>query len=632
MSRRLGVILGFFFIHMVILSGCGSKLPDIENHVFEEAFKDDAKVFRTLYSSEVQDLHYLRTISAVDTAITANIVDALVDYDSKGNIIPGLAKSWESNDDATEWTFHLRNGIKWVDCEGEYYADVVADDFVTAAEYVNNAANGCDCQYMYSTGSVVLNAQEYYDYTSYLISPDSFSEAPKKVEASELGVIALDSKTLVYKLERPCTFFPSVLSYTSYLPICRKYLNEVGSMFARSNKNLLYNGAYILEYYQPHEKQILVKNPYYWDSDHVYIDRIENYYDTESVSIAPEQYMEGNIDKAVVSPDKLDEYMENPQIMDEIHHSRPDVSFTYFYAFNFAPNFDSKYQPENWSKAVVNSYFRKAIMASINKSEIMKIYEPYNPESLVNNTFTPQGVLSINEIDYTSMGGLEAIKERDSYNPILAKKYAKVARQDLSSEGVIFPVKVLMPYNPNVKGWQEEAYLIEKQIESTLGKDFIDINVEVGGDTGYLIGARRSGKYAFMKCRWGADYEDPQTWTEPFMDDGEYMFWHLTDNSNIMKIREEWNARIDEASRITSDIEKRMETFAQAEELILKNTIVIPLSIMNGEGYVMSKLNDFEGEYAPYGMANQRYKNYKLHEDSMNIEEYEAEYKKWLEH
>ncbi|WP_408071876.1 peptide ABC transporter substrate-binding protein [Butyrivibrio sp. JL13D10] len=615
-----------------ILGGCGGKLPDLENHILENAYREDASVFRTLYSSEVYELNYLKTISAIDTAISTNVIDSLVDYDSKGNILPGLASSWESNEDATKWTFHLRDDITWVTYKGEYYADVIADDFVAAAEYVNDAANDSDCQYMYTTGSVVKNAGKYYEYTKYLFAPDTYENPPKEVVPSDIGVKALDNKTLVYELEQPCTFFPSVLTYTSYLPICRKYLNEVGSMFARNNKNLLYNGAYVLSYFQPLEKQILVKNPSYWDAGNVYIDRVENYYDTEAGTIGPERYMEGSIDKAVIRPDKLEHYLGNPEMKDEIHRSRPDYSFSYFYAFNFKSNFDSRYEPENWEKAVVNENFRKAILCAINKTNIAKIYEPYEPESLVNNTFTPSGAIVVNGKDYIDLEPLKKYKDANTYSILKAVNYRNEARKELEKAGVTFPIKMLMPYNPFLEGWEDEARYIKNKLEATLGEDFIDVIVEQGGDTGYLIPARRSGMYAFMKCRWGADYDDPSTWTKPFTDEGAYMFWHLCSDENVKKIHDEWQAKIQEASNITSDIEKRMETYAEAESIILEHAIVIPMSIMNGDGYVMSKINEFEGEYSAYGIASQRYKFCRIYEDSMNMEEFEKEFNKWKEY
>ena len=621
----------FFSMIMLSLSltGCSNALPDLENHTLGEYLGPEAITFRTLYSSEVSDLNYLRTISTIDTAICSNTIDALVDYDTYGNICPGLAESWESNDDMTEWTFHLRDDAVWVDYEGNFYADVTADDFVCSCEYINNYSNGSDSQYMYSTGSVVKNAQEYYEYTTYLLTHSSSDDVIPAVDPSDLGVKAIDEKTLVYELSKPCPFFPSVLSYTSYLPICRKYLEEVGSMFGKDNKHVLYNGAYILYYFMPLEKQILIKNPTYYDADNVYIERIENRFDKDAGSISVERYMENAIDKAVINPQKLKDYLNDPELAESIHPTRPDLSFSYFYAFNFNPQFDEIYEPDNWAKAVVNENFRKAIISSMDKNRIVSIYEPYHPEELINYTFTPAEAISQSGKDYTSYSDLEKYSNYDTYSVSRARMYAEMAQPELEKNGVTFPIKIFMPYNPLIDGWSEEASMVEKMIEDSLGSDFVDVITAVGGDTGYLLPARRSGKYAFMKCRWGADYEDPQTWTEPFTDDGEYMFWHMCDDEDVQSVRKRWLRIVEEASNTTNDIDKRMELFAKAESLILDHSIILPISIMSSEGYVMSKISEFEREYASYGMAIQRYKYCRLHDTSMNMDEFEKEYKKW---
>ena len=81
-------------------------------------------VYRSLYSSEVDTLNYLTTSTSKNTAITYNVVDCLVEYDSYGNVEPALALSWEPNEDATVWTFQLRQGVKWVDKDGQEVAEV----------------------------------------------------------------------------------------------------------------------------------------------------------------------------------------------------------------------------------------------------------------------------------------------------------------------------------------------------------------------------------------------------------------------------------------------------------------------------------------------------------------------------
>ena len=131
-------------------------------------------------------MNYLVSYSAVDTALSANLIDALVDYDPYGNILPGLAESWESNEDMTEWTFHIRKGAGWYDWQGKFYAPVTADDWVASAQYVNDAANDSEIQYMYATGSVVVKAQDHFEYTDYQLHPEAYDITPRKIEASVL--------------------------------------------------------------------------------------------------------------------------------------------------------------------------------------------------------------------------------------------------------------------------------------------------------------------------------------------------------------------------------------------------------------------------------------------------------------
>lgn len=613
-----------------LLAGCSTSgnFPSLENGNLAVS-DEDTVVFRTLYSSEVQDLNYLVSSSSVDTAVSANIVDALVDYDTYGNILPGLAERWSSNDDLTEWTFQIRKGAKWYDFQGNEYADVTADDWVAAAEYVNDAANGSDIQYMYSTGSVVKNAQAYYDYTSYQIDPDSFDEAPAEVAPEDIGVYAKDDYTLVYSLEQPCPFFPSVLSYTTYLPVCRKYLEETGEMFAKSNESLLYNGAYILTNFEPLEKHIFTKNPYYWDKDNVHIDIVENRYDPDAADVGPALYQSDRVDRAVISPDELDEWMENENAAEQIHKTRPDNSFSYFYTFNFEPQFDEEFEPDNWAKAVVNENFRKAMFAGLDRLKALSVYEPDSPEILICNTVTPPDSASANGMDFTEYAPLADITAGDSFDEWQALAYRDRARGELAAAGVTFPIKVLMPYNPATIGLKQESEIVEEQLENLLGKDFIDIIVEKGPETGFLLSVRQSGKYAFMKCRWGADYADPQTWTEPFADDGEYMFWHTCEDARVRKVHDAWQETIGEASAIYDDESARYTKFAEAERLLIDHAIIIPFSIMSGDGYIFSKIDQFEGEYAPYGIANQRYKLFHLNDASMSMEEFDAAYEKW---
>ena len=98
-------------------------------------------VYRTLYAAEVTTLNYLITGQTNELSIAANIVDGLVEYDSYGNVEPALALSWEQNEDATVWTFKIREGVMWVDKDGNEVAPVTAHDWVSSVYYACDANN-----------------------------------------------------------------------------------------------------------------------------------------------------------------------------------------------------------------------------------------------------------------------------------------------------------------------------------------------------------------------------------------------------------------------------------------------------------------------------------------------------------
>lgn len=638
--KKTGRILAGLLTGVMALSlaACGSSSSGSSDSGSGE--NGEKTTFRSLYSGEVQTLNYLTTSTTNDYAISANIIDCLVDYDQYGNITPGLAESWESNDDMTEWTFHIRKGVKWVDNNGKEMADVTANDWVAAARYVNDAAHESDNQYMYDTGAVVHNAQAYYDYTAYMLASENGTkdtdadgeklEPVDPVNAEDIGVEAPDDYTLVYKLDAPCSFFTSIVSYTSYMPVSQACLDEYGDSFGLDNESLWYNGAFVLSTYEPQEKHVLTKNASYWDKDHVYLDEVVSTYNADASSVEANMYKNGEIDYASISADLLDSWLKDDAVKDEVHGSRPNNSFSYFFCFNFDPQFDAEYEPENWKLAVNNENFRKAMMASMDRVKALTVSEPYNPESLLNNTVTPANFAAAAGKDYTQYDALKDITNGDSFDAAKAVEYRDKAKEELEKEGCTFPVKVLMPYNPSVTNWDKECQVLEQQMESVLGTDFIDIIVQAGPETGFLSAVRRSGAYAFMKCNWGADYADPQTWSEPFTEGNNYNFWDISEDEGTQAIYQEWTDKVTEAEAICTDDEARYNTFAEAEKLLIDHAIIVPFEISNG-GYTASKVNPLEGEFAPYGVALQRYKFQHLGEKSMSMDEFNAALAEWEE-
>lgn len=611
------------------------------------------ETYTRLYGSEVTTLNYLFTGNTNDLQMSANSVDCLVEYDSYGVMIPSLATSWEPNADNTVWTFHIRPDVKWVDADGKEVATVTAHDWVSTAAYVLEAKNAAANEYMYD--DIVKNATEYYEYTAYLLESDGGKnttdadgepiDVVAPVDFASVGVKAIDDLTLEFTMTQPIPYFPSVLSYSSYMPVYGPFLTEMGDNFGVDHRSILYNGAFLMSEFIPQDHRTLVKNPTYWDKDNVFIEQMNFLYNTSELTLAPESFIRGEASWAQIGSSILKAWLDDPAKKDLVSNSRANAAYSYFYAFNFEPRFDAAYAPDNWTIAVNNENFRQSLMHGLDRVNAKMVEEPYNPESLLNNTITPPNFALAGGMDYVNYEPLKAITEGDSFDEALALDYKAKAIPELTAAGATLPVTILMPYNPTTAGWDKECQVLESQMEALLGTDYINIEVTAGPSTGFLGEVRRAGKFAMMKCNWGADYADPQTWTDAFKASGSiknnsYNFMYTVEDTVMagtaatsktpltQALVTEYAALVNAAKAITNDDAARYTAFAAAEAFLIEHAIVVPYSV-SSDGYVATRLNVFEAQYAPYGLALQRFKYQHVYDKAITMAEFDAAYAKW---
>lgn len=593
----------------------------------------EGQAYRVLYSGEVSSLNYLTTATTAEFAVAANVIDTLVEYDNLGQVKPSLAESWEVSEDGLKWTFKLREGAKWIDGNAEIVADVTAQDFVDAAKYLLDAQNASSTANIFY--SVVEGAKAYYDGTA---TPKEGEEAAPPQEWETVGVKALDDYTLEYTLINPVPYFLSMTTYVCFMPVYGPFLAEKGEGFglATGNDTLLFNGAYYISEFKPQESRVYTKNPTNWDIENVLIDQVQMTYNKEAGTISSDMYRRGEIDAASIDNQTAREWLQDPELADLIRPVRQTGFYTCFYAYNFKPEFDEIYEPENWTIAVNNKNFRKALFHGFDRVKVTLVSEPDNPESIMHYTVTPPNFVDYNGQDYVKMGDLAPWTElgTDAFNEEMAKEYAAKAKEELTEAGATFPVKVLIRYHPSYSVWAEQVQVAEQQMEELLGEDFIDLIIEAGPSQAFLTEVRRSGKYAILDCNWGPDYADPETYTDPFRRGGNYNFpEYITEvdeeGNNLYDVYEQLVA---DAIAITDDIEARYLAFAKAEAYFIDNAFVMPLGYSYlGGGYTASRLNPFEGQYAPFGISIDRYKGQQLLEKPLNTDQYFDEQDKWEE-
>ncbi|MEG0439631.1 MAG: peptide ABC transporter substrate-binding protein, partial [Solibacillus sp.] len=356
--RKYLLFLTCMFV--LVLAACSDKT---DSSTAGDSNKDSKPVeYKTVYSGEIKTLNYLKTSETNEFAVAANLVDGLIEYDEYGIVKPSLAESWESNADATVWTFKLREGVKWMTHDGKEYADVVAQDFVDGLNYVLDAKNESSTSWI---ATVVKNG-------------DAFNTGAI-TDFSQVGVKALDDYTLEYTLEGSTPYFLSMLNYVCFFPVNGAFLAEKGEGFGTTRENFLYNGGYILDKFEPQNERVLVKNETYWDKDQIKIDRIRYKYNKEAATVAPELFLRGEIDATSVPTSILDQWL-NDEDKKNLVRQNTNNFYTYFYALNFNPQYDAQFEPENWKVAVNNKDFRKSIYHALDRVSAMLTNEPYNPK------------------------------------------------------------------------------------------------------------------------------------------------------------------------------------------------------------------------------------------------------------
>ena len=653
MKKKCLALLLTAAMTVTALSGCGNSSSTGEtteasnsNGVGSNGEEASGEaVYKVLYSGEISTLNYLITSNANEQSIGANVIDTLVEYNSDGEIQPSLATDWSYDEESLTWTFHIREGQKWVDNNGNEVADLTAQDFVDAMKYVLTPENGSST----SSGlfGLIANAEEYYNGLA-------GEEGYAPIDFEEVGVKAVDANTLQYTLAGECPYFLSTLTYMYFMPVYGPQLEEQGSNFATSADTMYYCGAFYISSYEPQVQMVMNKNQSNWDAEHVYIDKIQKTYNAESSTIGAEMAKRGEIDYTTLGADVVDAWLSDPETENMVSMNRPKVDYAYFYCFNFnvkklnedfyrdgmeGYSIADEYEPWNWEIAVNNENFRQSIMHAVNRYSTVYVTtgDHADPDDYIQNTITPQGfaIDTENGKDYTEEAAFTDILSKDFYDDAAAVEYKEKAMEELSAQGVTFPVKMLVKYNPSTTNWEDQCIVLEQQLESVLGSDSIDVIVEAGPSENFLTDVRRSSDYMFLLCNWGADYADPETWTDPFYqsqnDDGTYnrgmryayLAYAITDNTDSADTVKEYFSLVEKAKAITNDIPARYTAFAEAEAYLIDHALAIPYGVTVSD-FVVSHLNPWEGQYAPFGVSLQRYKGQHLLDHALSMDEFNA--------
>ena len=484
--------------------------------------------------------------------VIADYTDGLMQMDADGAAVPACAESYEVSEDGTTYTFHIREDAVWSNGD-----PVTANDFVFAWQRAVDPANASEYSYMLSDIGQIVNAAE-------IIAGEK--------DVSELGVTAVDDKTLEVQLNVPVSYFLSLMYFPTYYPVNQAFFESCGDTFATSPETTLSNGAFVLTSYEPAATAFeLVKNEDYYDADKVQLAGL-NYQVIQDSQQALMSYQNGDLDTTLLNGEQVDQVKDDPEF----------TSVGAGYLWYISPNI--KEVPElanlNLRLAMTFALDRDSICNDVLKDGCAPTYTAVPPEFAAG----PDG--SDFSADQTMFADVCA------YDPDKALEYYEAAKTELGQDTFTFDMVVDADDAP-----QKVAQVVKEQLETTLPGMTINLTIEPKKQR---VEDMQNGNFQLALTRWGPDYADPMT----------YLGMWVTDNSNNYGFwsNADYDAIIAECTTgdLCTDPEGRWSALYDAEKIVMDEAVIFPLYTQCNAEMVSSAVSGIE--FHPVAL-NRVYKN-----------------------
>lgn len=462
-----------------------------------------------------------------ENRIDGDIFEGLVTEDPKDNPIPGQAASWTISPDQKVYTFKLRDGIKWSDGQ-----PVTAEDFVFAFQRLMDPKTAAQ-----------------YAYLQYTIKNAEKINKGEIKDPTQLGVKAIDDKTLEITLENPTPYFLNALMHYTAYPLPKHVVEAKGDAWVKI-ENIVTNGPYKPVEWVPGSHVSNVKNDQYYDAKDVKIDKV-NFYTLEDQAAALKRYRAGEFDILTSFP--ADQYDWIQKNLPGQAHVVPFLG-TYYYVLNATkPPFNDKRVRQALSMAVN----REVIGPKILGTGELPMY-----------SWVPPGTANYGEPAYVSWKD-EPYKQKVEE----AKKLLKDA-----GFGPDHPLKAQLRYNTNDN--HKRIAVAIAAMWKPLGVDIELYNTE----TKVHYDEMQRGEVQIGRAGWLADYNDPINFLN-LLSTGVEMNYGRWSNPEYDALIKQGNEEI--------DLKKRAEIYKKAEQLALDDSAAIPIYYYVSQNIVAPKVEGF---------------------------------------
>lgn len=527
------------------------------------------------YASDPKTWDALATSRSADSEAIVNTYDGLVEYDNENEIKPALAESWEVSEDGLTYTFHIRQGAKWVDAQGREVADVKADDFVAGMQHMLDAGGGLE----YLVENIIVNALEY--------------NTGDVTDFAEVGVKATDDNTVVYTLCQPTSYFITMLGYNVFAPMSRTYFESKGGVFGKDDyktavdagtmkygqtvNDIAYCGPYTVTNHTAENTIVFEANPTYWNKDNITIKTLTwKFNDGKDPTKAYEDTKAGTLDGCGLSSASLEACKADGNF--EKYCTVSDTDATSFVLFlnlnrNAYANFNDETkavstmtddQKKRTDVAMLNVHFRRAIGMGLDIATYngQVVGEELKLNS-VRNSYIPGNFVALEEDVTVEINGESKTFAKGTYygeimqaqidadgvkikvwdaenqtsdgfagwhNPANAYEELQQAITELKEFGVEIskdnPIVMDLPYYSGADIYTNRAQTLKQSVEEAL-QGCVVVNLVSCADAqewyyaGYYTESGKDANYTLYDVSgWGPDYGDPATYLDTMLGDG----------------------------------------------------------------------------------------------------------------
>jgi len=399
--------------------------------------------------------------------IVRDLFEGLLNQDADGNIVPGVASSYEVSDDLMTYTFTLRDA-KWSNGD-----PVLASDFI----YAWRRAASPELASPYSWYMELMAVEN----VSEVIAGDMPTDA--------LGISAPDDKTVVVKITQPLPYFPQMLTHYTTFPVPEKVVEELGSEWTKPG-NMVSNGAYVLTEHVPQEKLVRERNPMYWDNENTIIEKVVSLVINDE-DTALTRYLAGELDRTEVPAGQF------PALQAEYPEDVMSVPYacSYYYTINLS---------DTANPALLDVNVRQALSLAVDR------------DIIVHNVLAG-GQKPAYTFTHWATAGFET-PETPMVSMTQAERNAKaVELMEAAGYGSDNPLSLDLIYNSS-SAHESVAVAISQMwkqtlgVETTLGNEEWQVFLETRGNQDYQV----------ARAGWCADYNEASTFLDLMQSESGY--------------------------------------------------------------------------------------------------------------